>query len=110
MPFWLKLLISSLVISGSSSLAGRRPELAGWLIALPISSMIALALTQLEHQDSVASAAFARSILASVPLSLTFFLPFVFAERLKLSFWSLYGLGLVLLSVAFFAQQWWTKP
>jgi hypothetical protein len=109
MPFWFKILLSSVVISLSSTLAGRRPDLAGWLIALPISSMLALALTQVEFQDTARSAAFARSILVGVPLSLTFFVPFVFSERLKWSFWWLYGAGLLLLTGAFFAQQWWTK-
>jgi hypothetical protein len=109
MPFWFKLILSAAVISTSSSIAGRRPDLAGWLIALPISSMLALAFAQVEFQDASRSAAFARSILSGVPLSLSFFLPFVFAERLKLSFWWLYALGLLLLTLAFFAQQWWTK-
>lgn len=109
MPFWFKLLLSSVVISASSSLAGRRPDLAGWLIALPISSMLALAFTHLEFQDTARSAAFARSILVGVPLSLTFFVPFVFSDKLRLSFWWLYGVGLLLLTAVFFAQQWWTK-
>lgn len=109
MPFWFKLLLSASVISFSSTLAGRRPDLAGWLIALPISSMIALALTQAEFRDTARSVAFARSILVGVPLSLTFFLPFVFADRIRLSFWWLYGMGVLCLTGAFFAQQWWTK-
>ena len=109
MPIWLQLLISSSVISLSSHLAGRRPDLAGWILALPISSMLALALSQAQYQDSGRSVAFARSILVSVPLSLTFFLPFLFADRIKLSFWWLYGMGVLLLTGAFFAQQWWTR-
>jgi len=109
MPFWFKLVLSASMISLSSTLAGRKPELAGWLIALPISSMIALALTQAEFRDTARSVAFARSILVGVPLSLTFFVPFLLAERLKLSFWGLYGMGILFLTAAFFAQQWWTK-
>jgi hypothetical protein len=109
MPFWIKVMLSAVVISASSSIAGRRPDLAGWLLALPLSSMLALAFAQLEFEDASRSAAFARSILAAVPLSLTFFVPFVFAERLRLSFWWLYALGVALLSAAFFAHQWWTR-
>lgn len=110
MPFWLQLLISSSVISLSAQVAGKKPELAGWIMALPISSMIALALSHAQYQDSGRSVAFARSILGAIPLSLTFFVPFLFADRIKLSFWWLYGMGVLLLTVAFFAQQWWTRP
>ncbi len=105
----LKVFIAGTVISLTSTLAGRLPALAGFILALPISSMIALALAQVEHQDVSRTAAFARSILFSVPLSLLFFVPFLFAERLRAPFWVLYGSGLLLLGVGYLLHQRWSS-
>jgi len=87
MSFVFKVFISALLISFSSWLAGKKPGLAGFLIALPVSSLIAIAFTQIEWRDADKSAEYARSILVSIPLSLTFFLPFLFAKQIKLPFW-----------------------
>lgn len=100
-----KVLIASVVISVSSSLAAKRPALAGFLVALPLSSLLALALGYVEVGDTARAAAFARSIFWAVPLTLTFFVPFLFAERLKLPFWGLYALGLVLLTASYFLHR-----
>jgi hypothetical protein len=102
----LKLAIAASVITGSSWLVGKNPKLAGWIIALPISSMISLLFAQAEHRDTGKSVEFAKSILVSVPLSLLFFVPFVFAEKLKLGFGGLYGSGVVLLTLGYFIQRW----
>jgi hypothetical protein len=64
----LKVVIAGSVISFSSWLAGQRPALAGFVMALPISSLIALIFTQAQFQDAAKSVAFARSIFYSVPL------------------------------------------
>jgi uncharacterized membrane protein YczE len=71
-----KIFIACVIISFSTWLAGQRPGLAGFILALPISSMIALFLNRLEFQDSNKSVTFAKSIFFAVPLSLTFFIPF----------------------------------
>jgi len=102
----LKIAVSVGVITGTSWLAGRNPRLAGWIIALPISSMLALIFTQAEFKDAARSSEFARSILVGVPLSLTFFLPFLFAERLRMGFVGLYASGVALLTLAYFTQRW----
>ena len=101
----IKLGISAAVITGSSWLAGKNPRLAGWIIALPISSMLALLFAHAEYRDQAKSVAFAKSILTSVPLSLTFFIPFLFAERLQLGFWGLYASGMALLTASYFIQR-----
>ena len=99
--FLFKLLISSGVIASTSWLAGKRPGLAGFLMALPISSLLAIAFTQTEWRDADKSVDFARSILLSVPLSLTFFLPFLFSKELRLPFWGQYFAGIALLAVSY---------
>jgi hypothetical protein len=100
-----KILIAASVISLSSWLAGRQPRLAGFLIALPISSMLALVLFQVEYRDPIRAVAFAKSILVAVPLSLLFFVPFLLAERLRWDFWGLYVAGIVLLAAGYFAHK-----
>jgi hypothetical protein len=97
----LKVLLSSAIITFCSWLAGKKPALAGFLIALPISSLLAIAFAQTEWKDPEKSALFARSILVSVPLSLTFFLPFLFVKHLKMPFWGVYSLGLILLVMSY---------
>ncbi len=94
-----KLAIASSVIAFSSWLAGKRPVLAGFVLALPISTLLALAFNQAEFRDWEKSVAFAKSIFLAIPLSLLFFLPFLLAERLRWPFWGLYagGLGLLVL-------------
>ena len=105
----LKVGIAAGVIAFSSWLAGKRPELAGFIIALPLASLTALAFSYAEHKDSAASITFAKSILVGVPASWLFFLPFFFAERLGIGFIACYLVGLGLLSVGFFLHQYIVK-
>ena len=100
-----KVLIAAVLISFTSWLCGKKPEWAGLLVALPLTSMLALGFSYGEYKDPAKSVIFAKSILAAVPLSLLFFLPFVFADKLKLSFWSNYALGGLLLVVGYYAHR-----
>jgi uncharacterized membrane protein YczE len=103
--FIAKIVIAALVIATTSSLARKSPGLAGFLMALPIASMLALPFSMVEHRDPAASVAFAKSILFAVPLSLLFFVPFLLAERLGLGFWACYGSGCALVPVAYLAHR-----
>lgn len=96
-----KLFISAGLISFTSWLASRQPKLAGFLLALPISSMLALLLFQAEYHDSEKAAAFAKSIFFAVPLSLLFFVPFLFVDRLKWPFGVMYLSGVGLLAIGY---------
>jgi hypothetical protein len=106
----LKIMLAALIIGFASWLSGKRPELAGFIIALPLTTLLALAFSYTEYKDSSASVAFAKSIFVGVPVSLLFFIPFLLAERLQLHFWQCYAVGLVLLVVGYFihryAMQW----
>ena len=105
----LKTSIAAIVITFSSWLAGKKPELAGFIIALPIASLLALAFSYAQHQNSAASITFAKSILVGVPVSWLFFLPFFTADKLNLNFVWCYLLGLLLLIVGFFLHQYLIK-
>ncbi len=101
----IKLIIISCVIAFSSWLAGKKPELAGFIIAMPISSMIALAISYFNYKDSSTSITFAKSILIAVPVSWLFFIPFFLAERFGFGFWIAYIIGLLLLAVGYFIHK-----
>ena len=102
----LKVAAAAIVIAAASWLSGKRPELAGFIIALPIASLLALAFSYIEYKDSAVSITFAKSILVGVPVSYLFFLPFFFADKLGNSFWLSYLTGLVLLVIGFFIHRY----
>ena len=101
----IKTFVAALVIAFSSWLAGRKPVLAGFIVALPLTTLLVLPFSQLEWKDSANSVHFAKSIFVAVPVSLLFFLPFLFAEKLKLGFWWLYMMGVALLVLGYFIHQ-----
>jgi hypothetical protein len=103
--FALNLLVSAAVISFASWLSGRLPATAGFMVALPLATMLVLPLSYQEHGSAETSIALARSIFIAIPISLTFFLPFLFSERLGLSFWQAYALGCAALPVGFFVHR-----
>ncbi|MDE1152291.1 MAG: hypothetical protein PW788_07125 [Micavibrio sp.] len=109
--YWpiVKIAISAVVIAFASWLSNKRPDLAGFIIALPLSSLLVLAFSYAEYNNAEASVNFAKSILVAVPLSLLFFVPFLFAKELKLGFWALYGIGFLLLVAGYFAQTYIMK-
>lgn len=102
----LKIAVAAVVIGFASWLSGKKPELAGFIIALPIASLLALAFSHIEHKDTAASITFAKSILVGVPVSWLFFAPFFFADKLGGNFWLCYVIGLALLVAGFFIHRY----
>ena len=100
----INILISATVIGFCTWLAGKRTDLAGLLVALPLTSMLALALTQARYSDQAMSVRYAKDIFIAVPLSLLFFVPFLLAERFSMSFLQCYILGTVLLVAGYLAS------
>jgi hypothetical protein len=98
----VKVLISAVIISFASWLSNKRPALAGFMMALPVATLLALAFSQAEYRDASRSVAFAKSIFYAIPLSLLFFVPFLLAEKLKFPFWGLYSAGVLLLGLGYF--------
>ena len=103
--FGLKTVLAALILSFCSWLAGRRPDLAGFIVALPIASLIALGFSYAEYQDPVASLKFAKSIFVGVPITLLFFVPFLLAEKFNLSFLECYLGGIRFLIVGFIIHK-----
>jgi len=105
---FLNWVFSATIIAFCAWLAGKKPVLSGFIVALPLTTLIVLPLTQLEWKSTQDSVAFAKSIFLGIPVSLLFFIPFFFSDRLK-NFWWMYGLGLLFLVAGFFAHQWVMK-
>lgn len=100
-----KTILSALIIALVSTLSQKRVGLAGFLTALPITTLLALAFSQIEFSDSQHSVAYAKSIFLAIPLSLLFFVPFLLATKFNLSFWICYFMGLILLGVGYLLHK-----
>lgn len=109
MIFLSKVLLAALVIAFASWLSGKKPELSGFIIALPIASIIVIAFSYLEHKNTENTVIFAKSILVGVPVSYLFFLPFFFAKNFNMNFWLVYGLGIILLLIGYFVHKYITS-
>lgn len=109
MIFLAKVLLAALVIAFASWLSGKKPELSGFIIALPIASIIAIAFSYLEHKNTENTVIFAKSILVGIPVSYLFFLPFFFAKNFNMNFWLVYGLGIILLLIGYFVHKYITS-
>lgn len=106
MPFIVNVLISASVISLCVWLAKNSPSLAGFILSLPLSTLLVLAMNQLQNGESGNGVALAKSVFIAVPASLVFFIPFLFSDRFKIPFWVCYGLGVVLLTGAYFVHKY----
>ena len=105
MWFGIKIVLSGILIAYASWLAGRNPVLAGFIIALPLMSMLSILFSYLEYRDMNKINQYAVSILAAVPLSLAFFIPFILNRWLKLNFTLTYGLAVACLALAYLAHS-----
>ncbi|MGQ0644265.1 MAG: DUF3147 family protein [Elusimicrobiota bacterium] len=76
MLFWLKALISGLVIAGASELGKKFPWFGAVLVSLPLTSILTLAWLYRETGDAQKAAVMARGILLALAPSLLFFVIF----------------------------------
>jgi hypothetical protein len=105
LTFAFNIFVSAVVISFASWLSGRFPTAAGFVVALPLATMLVLPLSFREHGSAESSILLAQSIFVAIPISITFFLPFLFSARFELSFWQAYALGCAALPVGFFVHR-----
>ena len=99
----LNTLISAVVIALIAWISRRYPVTAGFVVALPIATMLVLPLAYLQHRDTASTFELARSILVALPITLLFFVPFLFRDRL--SFWGAYAIGCALLPLGYIAHR-----
>ena len=104
-----KAIVAAGIIIFASWLAGKKPEMAGFITALPLVSIIAIAFAYTQHGDVSNTAQYARSIIFAVPISWLFFIPFFFTDKFNIGFWVSWSIGLVLLIIGYFIHQWIMK-
>ena len=93
------------MIAFASWLSGKKPELAGFIIALPLASILVLAFSYIEHKNLETSVLFAKSIALGVPISYLFFLPFFLYKQINFNFWIIYIIGILLIVAGFFIHK-----
>ncbi len=98
----LRVFLAAGLITFASWLSGRKPVLAGFIIALPLTSLLSLAFSYYEYRDMDKLNLYARSILTAVPLSLVFFVPFLLNKWLKMGFAATMFSAIGLLVIAYF--------
>jgi hypothetical protein len=99
----LNTLVSALIIGVAAWLSRRYPVTAGFLIALPVATLLVLPLAYLQHKDPGSAFQMARSILVALPITVLFFIPFLMRDRF--SFWGAYAAGCALLPVGYFMHR-----
>lgn len=105
MFFIIKLLVSGFVIALASWISVKKTVLAGFIVALPLISILAILFAYIEHRDMSKINEFAFAIVVAVPLSMVFFIPFLANKWLKMNFTLSFGIGIGLLGVAYYLHQ-----
>ena len=86
-------------------LSGKNPRLAGFIMAMPLATLLVLPMSQAQYHNPANSVQFAKSIFFAIPISLLFFVPFLFAEKINLGFWGCYLSGFLLLIGGYFLHR-----
>ena len=95
---FLKIFLSVAVLLAAVETAKRSTFWGALIVALPLTSMLAMLWLYWDTRDSARVSAFARDIFYLIPPSLLFFLPFLAEPRSHLPFWLNFVLGLALLA------------
>jgi hypothetical protein len=77
----INVVLSALVIGVAAWLSGRFPRAAGFLVSLPLATMLVWPMAHLQHQDAERTVAFATSILIAVPVVMLFLRPLMLAAQ-----------------------------
>lgn len=99
------IILAASVVTLASWLSRRFPIVAGFIVALPLNTLMVLPFSYVQHGEAGNTMLLAKSIFIAVPVTMAFFLPFLFAEKWGLSFWQAYALACVTLCVGFFVHR-----
>lgn len=98
--------VAGFLVVAVSEVARRYPRSADVILAVPLVVFAVYAVMYLRTPNLAPISRMARQMLVLVPLSLVFFVPLAFADRLHLSFWPAFAIGLALVTVAVTAYLW----
>ncbi len=100
--------VAGFIVVAVSEVARRFPRVADVILAVPLVVFAVYAVMYVRTPDLAPISRMARQMLVLVPLSLTFFVPLAFADRLHLAFWPAFAIGLALVTVAVSTYLWLT--
>jgi drug/metabolite transporter (DMT)-like permease len=101
--------VAGFVVVAVSEVARRYPRVAEVILAVPLVVFAVYAVIYNQVPELGPVSKMARQMLILGPLSLTFFVPLAFADRLHLTFWPAYLIGLVLVTVSVASYLWFTR-
>ena len=101
----LKVIIAAGLISFSSWLSVKKPVLAGFIVALPLTSVLAILFSYWHTNNYQQVQVFAKSILVAVPVSLLFFVPFLIPIKWNHSFFVSFILGIVFIFIGYLIHK-----
>lgn len=105
----VKILISVAILLAAAEVAKRSSFWGALIVALPLTSMLAMFWLYWDTRDATRVSAFARDIFLLVPPSLLFFLPFLFEARSHWPFWLNFAVGAVLTAGAMIGMRFMLK-
>lgn len=106
---WWRAVVAGLVVVAVSEIGSRFPRLGALVLTLPIVSIVAFIVFWQKEHDLAGVSRLARETLVLVPLGLPFFIPLAFAERIGISFWTAFLLGILAASGAIGAWFWFSN-
>jgi hypothetical protein len=102
----IRVLIAAVTVVTVAELSKRYPRWGALLLSLPLISILAFLMSWFQYHDMKAISKMARETLVLVPLGLPFFVPFAFATRWGLDFWTSFAAGLLLASFTIGTWMW----
>ncbi len=107
--FLIKLGLTTGIILASSEIAKRFPTLGAFVVTLPLVSMLSMTWLYWDTKDATKASDYARDIFYLVPLSLLFFVPFVFEQRTHWPYWLNFLMGFLSMGLAFGLFALWRR-
>jgi hypothetical protein len=107
--FIVKILFSVALLLAAAELAKRSTFFGALIIALPLTSMLAMLWLYWDTHDSDKVAEFAKDIFFLVPPSLLFFLPFLLQPKSHWPFWLNFSVGFALMAVGMLGYRFLVK-
>lgn len=103
-----KALLTVVIVVGVSEIAGRMPRLGGLILSLPFISIIAFIMTWSTSPKPEVVSNLAKEMLILIPLTLVFYVPFLFVNQTNFSFWTALALG-IFLTLVFVGICFWLR-
>ena len=105
MLIFIKIIVSAIIITILSELAKRLPNLAGFLAAMPINTLLIMIWLYIEKKDLSLLATFSRSVFWAVIPSLLFFIPPMLLLKRGWNFYAVFGISFFLLWIGFLVHR-----